>query len=104
MSAVQRNPDSVVITPATDVVTTYVEQLRQELHAVIDQGATHIIIDLQSVEVVDSTGLGVLIAAYKGVEAYGGRLTLINVSHDTSQLMQIMRLSRYFTIQERDAS
>ena len=104
MSAVQRNPDSVVITPSTDIVATYTEKLRQELYEVIHQGATHIIIDLQSVEVVDSSGLSVLIAAYKSVEEQGGRLTLIHVSQNIAQLIQLMRLDRYLVVQERDAS
>lgn len=93
---------SMLITPAVDIVASQVQELRTTLCELIDQGTLHIVLDLQAVEIVDSAGLGTLIAAHNTLREHGGRLTVINVSHDIVRLFQLMRLDKHFTVTARD--
>jgi anti-anti-sigma factor len=56
-------------------------------------------VDLEEVKMIDSSGLGVLIAAHNSLQKLGARLELLNVSDDIRKLLQNMRLDKHFTIQ-----
>lgn len=104
MDQVQSSNDRAVITPSKDIVANTVQDLRAELFEVIQSGEKHVVVDLQHVEIVDSTGLGVLISAQNSVQEQGGGLTVINVSDDILRLFKIMRLDQHFVVQAREAS
>ena len=40
-------------------------QLRQEIVREVSQGSSHIVVDLQNVDFIDSTGLGILVGGVK---------------------------------------
>ena len=100
MSDVRKEKDSVTIRPETDIVASTANEIRGELKTLIDEGRTHVIVDLESVEMVDSVGLGVFIAAHNSLSQTGRVLTLANVSSDIMTLLRTMRLDKHFTIAE----
>ena len=44
-------------------------QLRQEIVRHVSEGSVHIVVDLQNVDFLDSTGLGILVGGVKRAEA-----------------------------------
>ena len=50
---------------------------RNELYKVIDEGYKKLIISLDKVKYIDSTGLGILIGALKKMRMNGGKLTVV---------------------------
>ena len=52
-------------------------QLREQLTELVDAGRRDIIVDMQKVEFLDSTGLGVLVGGLKRVSQHGGSLRLV---------------------------
>jgi serine/threonine-protein kinase RsbW len=62
--------------------------LKQELEAQVQE----IVFDLEDTETLDSTGIGLLIAASNSLTARQGSVRLINVSLDILKLLQSMRL------------
>ena len=52
-------------------------KLREAIVTAVDAGHTHLIIDVQKVDFLDSTGLGVLVGALKRVRADGGSLDIV---------------------------
>jgi anti-anti-sigma factor len=101
MTHVNQHDGSVLITPNTDIVASHSQTLRSTLWEEIEQGTTHIVVDLQYVEMVDSFGLGILISAQNSLRTQGGHLTVINVSEDLLRLLQLMRLDKHFVVQAR---
>jgi len=73
-------------------------EFRDELKSLVDEGRTHFILDLRGVEMIDSMGLGVLIATHNSLSQTGRVLTLKNVSSDIMSLLKTMRLNEHFTI------
>ena len=101
MTHVAQNANSTVFTPETDVVASNAQELRTTLLEAIEGGRSNIVVDLQHVAMVDSSGLGVFVATHNSVKAQGGALRLINASPDILRLLQVMRLDQHFAVQGR---
>ncbi len=52
---------------------TSARMLREELHALIENGDTRLVVDLSGVEFIDSSGLGALISGLKAARKAGRR-------------------------------
>ena len=91
--------ESDVIKPGKDVVASMAEEFKKNLLDLIKNGIKELAIDLSGVEVVDSVGLGVMIATHNTLSKSGGKLKVINASEDICRLFQTMRLDQHFEIQ-----
>src|SRR6476660_4036800 len=65
----------VDVTGEIDVYTS--PKLRERLVGLVNEGAMSIVVNLEEVEFIDSTGLGVLVGALKRMRARGGSLSLV---------------------------
>ena len=88
-----------VLTPAGDIVASVADDLRTRLKELMGQLAGQLVIDLSRVELIDSVGIGLLIAVHNTLSKKGGRLTLTHVSPDLATLLRTMRLDKHFSIQ-----
>ncbi|MFW6388803.1 MAG: STAS domain-containing protein, partial [Desulfohalobiaceae bacterium] len=80
-----------LLTPEGDIVASRAQDFRQELKSKLEEAGQGLTIDLKQVEMIDSTGLGVLIAAHNSLQKQNQGLRLINVSQELLELMQTMR-------------
>jgi anti-sigma B factor antagonist len=62
--------------------------------------AGHVIIDLEDVTFVDSSGFGVLLACLRQVQSNGGELRLCGLHTPVRMLFEVVRMNRLFTICE----
>lgn len=95
---VKRKGSQVTIKPARDVVAATVPGLRQKIKELVDDGVTAVKIDMSRAAVVDSMGIGLLIAAYNTLQKVGGTLEVVKVSPDLLGLFQTMRIDQHFSI------
>jgi anti-anti-sigma factor len=98
MSQVDTVGDKVVIKPGRDIVAAAVDEFRAEIVSVLDQGAARLAIDMDGVEMIDSVGIGLLIAAHNSLTKKNAALELRNVSADIQSLFRTMRLEKHFCI------
>jgi serine/threonine-protein kinase RsbW len=92
-----------IVHPAGDVVAAMVPELRSALRAALANGVREMTIDFAKVEVVDSTGLGLLISAHNSVSKAGGRLAVIHASKEILELFRSMRIHQHFPVSESGA-
>ena len=59
-------------------------------------GQCHLILDLENVEFMDSTGLGVLVGALKRVRNHDGSLSVVRTQENIIKIFRITGLSRVF--------
>lgn len=104
MSQIETTGSQATITPQEDVVSANSKELRDELIKVVEQGSTELIIDLNQVEMVDSSGLGVFISTFNSLKEKQGVFRIINASPDILNLMKIMRLDAHFEILGRKSA
>ncbi|MBF0232730.1 MAG: STAS domain-containing protein [Desulfamplus sp.] len=100
MSEVIREGDSTIIIPGMSVVASMAEDFKKELLSAIHTHDGNLVIDLAGVDMVDSVGLGVIIAAHNTLIQKGNTLEIINVSNDIYGLFSTMRLNRRFKIEK----
>ncbi|MFT4286771.1 anti-sigma factor antagonist [Nocardioides sp.] len=75
-------------------------KLRDKITELVAAGAYDLIVDLEAVEFLDSTGLGVLVGGLKKVRAHDGSLQLVCTQDRLLKIFRITGLSKVFTIHE----
>jgi anti-sigma B factor antagonist len=73
-----------------------------ELQKLLDQGVSSILVDLDEVTFLDSTGLSVLIAALKRCQASGGELHLVSPRSNVRRVLEITGLTDTFHVVSED--
>ncbi|MHB1614318.1 MAG: STAS domain-containing protein [Actinomycetes bacterium] len=73
-------------------------KLREELIDLVAAGRYHVVVDMQGVEFLDSTGLGVLVGGLKRLRAHDGSLALVCTRERTLKVFQITGLTKVFPI------
>ena len=102
MSEITNQGSETVIKPGKDVVASMAEEFKTELLTVINESDAAVVIDLSGVEMVDSVGIGVIIAAHNTLNQSDRKLKVINVAKDVFGLFTTMRLNRRFTVEGAD--
>lgn len=99
MSEIVKQGDQIIIKPGTDVVASMAEEFKSELLSVINESSAEVVIDLEGVDMVDSVGIGVIIATHNTLNQSERKLKVINVAKDVYGLFTTMRLNRRFTVE-----
>jgi anti-sigma B factor antagonist len=79
--------------------------LRERVKSLVAEGKKKLLLNLGSVTMIDSSGLGALVAAYSSAKAGGASLRLCNLGSQTNQLLQMTKLLTVFEVSntEEDA-
>ncbi|MHC1713176.1 MAG: ATP-binding protein [Solidesulfovibrio sp.] len=88
-----------VLCPAGDIVASGTDALRAQIRDLLAEHPGRLVLDLSRVEVIDSMGIGLLIAAHNTLGKKGERLILLNASRDLAALLRTMRLDKHFSVQ-----
>ncbi|GAB4194990.1 MAG: hypothetical protein Fur006_41140 [Coleofasciculaceae cyanobacterium] len=64
----------------------------------IEEGPTHIILDLSKIDFVDSSGLGALVQLVKKAQQEGGSLQIVTNPRVT-QTVKLVRLEKFLSLQ-----
>jgi anti-sigma B factor antagonist len=89
-----------VLSVAGEIDISTAPSLRMHLHDLIEQAKLRLIVDLEAVDFLDSTGLGVLVSALKRVRGDQGDLVLVCTRPQILKVFDITGLSRVFAIHE----
>lgn len=72
--------------------------LRESVNEQVAQGHKQIILNLQQIDYIDSTGLGSMVICYTSLQKMGGGLKLVNLNRRNLELMLLTKLSTIFQI------
>ena len=86
----------VAVTGEVDVYTA--PKLREALVALVDAGSYHLVVDVEGVEFLDSTGLGVLVGGLKRVRTHDGSLQIVCTNERLLKIFRITGLIDVFAI------
>ncbi|MFP5346865.1 MAG: STAS domain-containing protein [Actinomycetes bacterium] len=81
-----------------DVYTAPV--LRERLNDLVGDGHHHLIVDMEKVDFLDSTGLGVLVGGLKRVRSHDGSLRLVCTQEKILKVFRITGLTKVFPIHD----
>ncbi len=78
-------------------------KLREKISELVADGHHHLVIDMESVDFLDSTGLGVLVGGLKKVRAHDGSMQLICTQERLLKIFRITGLAKVFAIHDSQA-
>ena len=73
-------------------------ELKAQMLTLFDDGKNNLVIDLQDVRFVDSSGLGSLVSGFKNASARSGNLKLCGLQPQVKSMFELTRLHRVFEI------
>ena len=97
---VANDSGTTIVRPTSDRLDIEVAaEFRSMLLSLIDQGNRQLVVDLNDVSFIDSSGLGALVSALKTLKRSSGAgdVRLARVQAPVVSLLEIIRLNRVFT-------
>lgn len=91
-------PRATLVAPQGDLDMAAADALRRTLTALIDRKQTRLVIDLGHVLYIDSSALGVLVAAMKEARGAGGDIRLCALEPDVHAIFEMTRLAKVMDI------
>ena len=96
--------DYTVVTPRGEVDFATALALKQTLNEALARGRAHLVVDLEAVDFLESTGLGALIGARRRALGMGGSLSLVTTHQELLRIFRVTGMDTVFTIHDSVAA
>lgn len=90
---IEQSASASVVTLAGDLTAPLVPPIQAAVKDELSKGAREVVFDLRHTEVLDSSGIGLLIATSNSLAKVSGVVRTVNTSANILQLLQSMRLT-----------
>ncbi len=90
---IEKKGNCLQVTLTGDLTASVVPGLQSAMRDALVADVTEVIADLRNTAMLDSSGIGLLIATSNALSKRSGRIRVINVAPDILQLLQSMRLA-----------
>ncbi|KXS43667.1 MULTISPECIES: anti-sigma F factor antagonist [unclassified Candidatus Frackibacter] len=104
---IEREGVNLIVRVYGDLDLHTVDNLRMEIEDRLDQevGIKNMILNLEDVDFIDSSGLGFIIGRYKRISNHGGELKLINVKNSINKVFELSGILKIVDVfpSEREA-
>jgi anti-sigma B factor antagonist len=93
-----RHGDVAVLTVRGEIDVYTAPRLRQAIVDLVDAGSARIVVDMERVDFLDSTGLGVLVEGLKRARNRDGELSIVTSQDKILRIFDITGLNKTFSI------
>jgi anti-sigma B factor antagonist len=90
--------DASILTLRGEIDVYTAPRLRQTIVDLVDGGARWLVVDMEKVDFLDSTGLGVLVEGLKRVKTRDGHLSIVATHDKILKIFDITGLNKAFPI------
>jgi anti-sigma B factor antagonist len=94
----EKHGDSVLLVIAGQIDMYSSPELRGELTAALESGSKRLVLDMEKVEFIDSSGLATLIEVLQKLRGSEGKLRLSNLSSGVLGVFELSNLDQLFDI------
>ncbi len=91
-------PGSARVRLLGEVDLGMVTAIRTRLHELVVDGHTELVVELDGVSFMDSSGLGALVSVHRQARVFRGSLVLVAPSPPVSRLLSLTGLDRVFDV------
>ena len=102
--AVRRESHLVIVDMAGEIDVNAVARIRDTFGDLTKAASPQIVVNLAGATYIDSSGLGILMAARREALKGGGRLALCGMTKDVRMVLELTRLNKFFEIYDDEAS
>jgi len=95
------NPEGHILNMSLlgEIDVSNIAEFRDTLISGIEQKSPHILLDCEQLKYIDSTGLGVLVSAYKKAKELGGSIQIVRLKPYLKKIFMITALDKIFNIE-----
>ncbi len=79
-----------------DVMTA--PELVPTIDKLVDEKLSKVVVDLEGLDLIDSSGVAALVGLYKRIRAVGGNVTVIGARDQPLAIFKLLRMDRVFQI------
>jgi anti-sigma B factor antagonist len=83
-----------VVSASGDIDLTTAPRLRETVIGIVVTGQPKVVLELQAVDFIDSTGLGVLVGLLKRTRSQGGDLRVVSTRSSLRKVLELTSLDR----------
>jgi anti-sigma B factor antagonist len=94
----QSEGDTLRISAIKELTASSANLFRDEARRAFSDSQRNIEVDLSQAAIVDSCGLGALVALHKTASSHGGALRLLNPNPAVQQILELTRMHRIFEV------
>lgn len=91
--SIERDGRKITVALKGDLSASVISEIQAELRRELEQGGTEVVFDFNATVMLDSSGIGLLVATSNSIARLQGKMSVINVSANIQQLLQSMRLT-----------
>ncbi len=88
--------DIAILDVDGDIDLYSASDLRDSVFEQIDMGKTKVIINLENVTYIDSSGIGTLITSLSKIKKINGKMCIINVYDSVKKVFELTKLTTFF--------
>ena len=71
-------------------------ELRPTVDSLVEQKIKNIVVDVGNLELIDSSGVAVLVSLYKRTKAHGGQMLVTGARNQPLAVFKLLRIDRVF--------
>ncbi|MDH5717244.1 MAG: STAS domain-containing protein [Spirochaetia bacterium] len=103
MKVEQREKNGVIILDIQGEIDLYnAPEIKEVMQRCIDAKQFKIVVNLEKVSYIDSSGIGALISGFSTLKKYEGGLKLVNVYASVKKVFELTKLTSFFEIYESE--
>jgi anti-sigma B factor antagonist len=91
-----------IIQDTNRLTATIAPDIKEPLTDVLKQQGINVVLNLENIKFIDSTGIGVLISALKTARQHNSSFALCSVQKDVMSLLKLMKLDQIFDFSKSD--
>ena len=88
----------VLVTPNEEIEVYNIAEIKESIFEIVERGNNKMVMNLENVEYIDSSGLGALVTLLKKLRSGNGKLVLVNPKSSVKQILGLTNLDKVFII------
>ncbi len=103
MDITRRESGDVVILDVNGEIDLYnAPEIKETINRLIEEKKYNVVINLDKVSYIDSSGIGALISSLSNLKKYQGGLKICNVSGSVRKVFELTKLTSFFEIYDSE--
>ena len=98
----KRHGDIVILVIIGEIDLYNAPEIKDIINKLIEERIYNVIIDLEKVSYIDSSGIGALISSLSNLKKYQGGLKIINVYASVKKVFELTKLTSFFEIYDSE--